>query len=262
MTNKSDWQEANRRLSAEERRTLGDPPTAEEMLAYSRGEMTESEEERIRELLVAYPDLARMYAAPAPEAPRPGDEDAVPEEQVLAGWCALRRRLGGPAVPAEERDRRADAQRGRVLFRHLPATIAAAFALVFFGLFVQAESRARHHQREGQLPRILGAPQELEPDGSRGLGAPTMLRKDGEAYLLKPRLINEVHYPHYAIELHDASGAIWTSRSAQPDQEGTFQIVIPHGFLRAGPRYQLRIFGVDGETRTALGSYDVAVPSE
>src|ERR1043165_304475 len=72
MTNKSEWQEANRRVMAEQREKLGEPPTADEMLAYSRGELSESEEERIRDLLVAYPELSRMYAAPFAEEAEPG----------------------------------------------------------------------------------------------------------------------------------------------------------------------------------------------
>lgn len=257
MNNKSDWQDANRDLTAEQRRKLGEPPTAEEILAYSRGELSESEEERIRDLLVAYPELARMYAAPFPE-----EGDAVSEEQLRIGWNALQRRLAnrkdGEGRPA------ADAQRGRVLFlRYAPTTIAAAFALVFFGLFVQAEGRARYYAEQGKLPRILAAPQELDPDGNRGPDAPTMLRKDGEAYLLKPRLINQVLYPHYRIELQDSKGAVlWTNHSARPDEDDAFQIVVPHAFLRAGQTYELHIFGVDGETRTGLGSYDLAVPAE
>ena len=262
MTDKSEWQEANRRLMAEQRRALGDPPTAEEMLAYSRGELTEKEEERIRDLLVAYPELARMWGEAVPEAPQPGDPDAVSEEKVLASWRELQRRLADAAVSHPDPDRRADAQRGRVWFHlHAPTAVAAALALVFFGLFVRAENRVRHSEREGLSPRILGAPQELESDGHRGPAAPTMLRNDGEAYLLKPRLINQVRYPHYTIELHDDNGVIWTSHSAQPDEDDAFQIVIPHGFLRKGRTYELRIVGVDGETGAPVGRYDVAVPA-
>jgi hypothetical protein len=245
MTNKTEWQEANRRLMAEQREKLGDPPTAEEMLAYSRGEMSAEEEDRIRELLVAYPELARMYGAPFPEEPEAG----VSNEAVRDGWKDVQRRLGVTVMPARARMR-----------NYIPTTIAAALALVFFGLYVQAESRARDHARD--LPRVLGAPQELDPDGNRGAGAPTTLRKDGDAYLLKPRLLNQVHYPHYSIELHDMSGAVWTSPSAQPDNEEAFQIVISHDFLRPGVRYQLRIFGIDGDTPRPVGSYDVIVPSE
>lgn len=256
MTTKSEWQEANRRLMAEERQRLGDPPTAEEMLAYSRGELPESEEERIRDLLVAYPEIARMYGAAFPE-----EGDAVTEEELAAGWKTLQQRLGGRRAV---NDSRAESQRGRVVFRrYVPSTIAAALALVFFGLFVQAETRARHFERQSRLPRLLGAPQELVPDGNRGPDSATLLRQDGEAYWLKLPLINQVRYPHYRIELRDARGTtIWSGNAAQPDQDDAFQIVVPHELLRSGQTYQLRIAGVDGKTQTTVGMYDVAVAAE
>jgi len=248
MTNKSEWQEVSRRLTAEQRQKLGDPPTAEELRAYGRGELSESEEERIRDLLVAYPELARMYSAPFPEEGEPG----VSNEQIAAGFHDVRRRLGMTAMSP------------RVRMRHyVPTPIAATIALVFFGLgfFVHAEVRARDRARN-DLPRILGAPQELDPDGNRGPATPTLLSKEGDAYLLKPHLLNQVRYPHYTLELSDDKQVIWTSHAAEADQDDTFQIVIPHTFLRAGRTYQLRIFGVDGDTQRHAGSYDVAVPSE
>ena len=263
MTNKSDWQEAERRLSADEREKLGEPPTAEEMLAYSRGELSESEEERIHDFLVAYPELARAYSAPFPEAPREGDEDAVPDEELHAGWSALLRRLGRNRGTS---DPRAEAQRGRVVvFRHyVPTAVAAALAVVFFALYVQAESRARYHERAGRLPRVLAAPQELEPDGNRGPdGAPTMLRKDAELYLLEPKLVHQVRHPRYRMELADARGAVlWANSSAMPDADDNFLLTIPHDFLTAGQTYRIRIFGVDGETQSEVGTYDVLAPAE
>ena len=266
MTDKSEWQEANRRLIDEERRKLGDPPTAEEMMAYCRGQLPESEEERIRELLVAYPELARVYGAEIPPEPRPGDPDAVSDEEMLAGWTEFRQRLGGSAPPAprDDRARRTDGQRGRLVIRHyIPTTIAAAFALVFFALFVQAESRARYHEREGHAPRVVGEPQELEPGGRRGGAAPTMLRLEGEGYLVRLRLFLPVQYPHYSVELQDGSGqTLWINNTAKPGQDKTLQIFIPRDFLSAGTAYQLRVFGLDGDTRPEVGAYDVAVPAE
>jgi hypothetical protein len=245
MANKSDWQEANRRLMAEQREALGEAPTPEELLAYSRGELNERDEERIRDLLVAYPELARTYSAPLPEEPQPG----ITEEEIAAGLYDVKQRLG------------ISSPRRRIWY-YLPTTVAASLALVFFGLYVQAESRARDHARTCDLPRILGAPQELDPDGNRGANPATVLRKDGEAYLLKPRLLNQVRYPHYSLELHDGRGPVWTASAAEAAQDDTFQIVIPHSFLRAGDTYQLRIAGIDGETRRPVGVYDVAVPAE
>jgi hypothetical protein len=262
MNDKKEWQEANRELIAEERRRLGDPPTVEEMLAYTRGELSEAEEERIQDLLVVYPELARMYCEPFPEEPRPGDSDHVSEAQVAAGWNALQQRLR----PRGDTPARDEAQRGRVLsMRYVPTAVAAMVAVVFFGLFVQSEFRARHYAREARQPHIPGAPQELVPDGNRGAGAPTLLSRDGEAYLLRPHLINQLKYPHYRLELHDAQGAaIWTNAAAKPDDDDaeTFQIVVPHAFLAEGEKYQLRIFGVDSETQHLLGTYDLGVPAE
>jgi hypothetical protein len=262
MIEKSEWQSANRELAAEDRRRLGDPPTAEEMLAYSRGELSEAEEERIQDLLVAYPELARMYSAPFAEEPRPGDADAVRPDEVAAGWDDLQRRLG----TTERVSQPAETEGGRVIAfrRYLPTAVAAALALVFFGLFVQSESRARYHARQAALPRLLGAPQELTPGGTRGPGGTaTMLRKDGEAYLLKPRLINEVRYPHYQIELRDAGdAAIWTNKTAHADEDDAFQIVIPHTLLRDGEHYRVLIFGADGTRRELVGEYKVRVAAE
>jgi hypothetical protein len=189
-----------------------------------------------------------MYSAPFPEEAEAG----VSKDAISDGWHDVQRRLGITVMPTRARVR-----------NYIPTTIAAALALVFFGLYVQAESQARDNARGRDLPRVLGAPQELDPDGNRNpAAAPTFLRKDGDAYLLKPRLINQVRYPHYSIELYDKSGPVWTSPSAQPDEEDAFQIVIPHDFLRTGVLYQLRIFGIDGEARRPVGSYDVQVPAE
>jgi hypothetical protein len=262
MTNNSEWQEANRELIAEERRRLGDPPTAEEMLAYSRGELSETEEDRIRDLLVAYPEIARMYGAAFPEPAQPGDPDYANDADTAAAWARFQERLGRPRT--EPRRPQAEGQRGRVIaLRHLPTAVAAVFAMVFFGLFLLAESRARFHAQQRMAPRILGSAQELDPDGRRGAPAPTLLRKDGEAYLLKPRLINEVRHAHYQMELHDAKGeVIWTNNTAQPDQDDAFQIVVPHAFLQPGETYHLRIYGADGDSRSEVASYDVVAPAE
>lgn len=256
MTSKSEWQEANRELMAEQRGMLGDPPTAEEMLAFQRGELSEREEERVRDLIAAYPELARIYNEPFPDE---GDE--VGEEQRRASWEALQQRLGERSDAAAPRDD--EGQGGRVvLLRYVPMAVAAALAIVFFGLFVRAEQRARYYAAASTEPRVLGIAQELDPDGNRGPAAATVLRKDGEAYLLKPRLMHQMRYPHYRIELHDSRGeVIWTNRTAQPDLDGVFQIVVPHAFLRDGETYRLRISGLDGEPRL-IGVYDVSAPAE
>jgi hypothetical protein len=186
----------------------------------------------------------------------------VSEEQLRTGWSSLQRRLDNRKDAAARPD--AEAQRGRVLFlRYGPTTIAAMIALVFFGLFVQAESRARYHAEQSNVPRILGVPQELNSGGRRGPDSPTMLNKDGEAYLLKPILGSSVRHPHYRIELQDARGAVlWKNDSVRPDLDNTFQIVIPHSFLHPGEAYELKVLGVDGKAPAEVGRYELEVPAE
>lgn len=69
MITKSDWQSVNRQLMADQREQLGDPPTAEELQAYMEGKLSGEEEERVRELLVCHPDLARSLTEPFPTQP-------------------------------------------------------------------------------------------------------------------------------------------------------------------------------------------------
>ncbi len=258
MTSKSEWQEANRELIAERRRALGDPPTAEELLAFSRGELSECEEERIRDLIAAYPQLARMYNEPFPEE---GDE--VTEGEMRASWEALQQRLGRRSDPASARE---EAQRGRVvIMRYVPTAVAAALAIVFFGLFVRAEKRARFFAEESTRPRVLGIEQQLDPDANRGPEAATVLQMDGEVYLLKPSLITQIDYPHYQLELRDAKDAIlYENRDAKPlleNQTKMFRIIVPHALFEPGETYQLRIFGLDGGSRREIGVYHVSAPA-
>lgn len=69
MITNADWQSVNRQLMADQRAELGDPPTADELQAYMEGKLSAEDEERIRELLVCYPDLARSLAEPFPAQP-------------------------------------------------------------------------------------------------------------------------------------------------------------------------------------------------
>lgn len=115
MIDKREWQAASRDLSTERRRFLGDPPSTEELIAYTRGELPEEEEERIRELLVCYPDLARAIATPLlDEGEKPAAERRPWFWQFASGIAAAiaillgatlwnaRQELRSPRVATEE----------------------------------------------------------------------------------------------------------------------------------------------------------------
>src|SRR3954453_19107713 len=88
MITKNDWEVVLGRLTAEEREILGPPPTAEEMLAFEDGSLPPGQMERVRGLLVAYPELARALAHPIAE-----DDEPLPHGEIDGRWTEFQRTL-------------------------------------------------------------------------------------------------------------------------------------------------------------------------
>lgn len=254
MTTKSEWEQANRELLAQLRAKLGDPPTAEEMLAYSRGELSEEQAARVRELLVAYPDLARAYTEPFPDAPQPGDADYLSDEEVAASWEALKQRRAAANAPS----------RARILsFRSMPTAIAAVLALVFAGLFAQAEMRARRYQEELSRPLVVGDEVKLSPSTPTrgGEEPPKTVETDGGAYRFAPRLSGvREFYGHYRIEIVDRADqrVMWSDTTAKRRRDDSFDLIVPRRFLPPGD-YEIRISGIHHKDHL-LGVFDFRIP--
>src|SRR5688500_16910631 len=98
MITKSDWQAVHQEMTAEERRKLGEPPTTEEMLAYSHGELSAENVERVKAWLVCNPDMARALMEPFPsDDAKPGDADFLSEEELSKRWASLQQSIHGVA---------------------------------------------------------------------------------------------------------------------------------------------------------------------
>jgi hypothetical protein len=284
MITKSDLQKANDELLAAERARLGDPPTAGELAAYARGELAPEAEARVRDLLVAYPELTGALLEPFPTEPaRPGDADYLPDAEFATHWASLQQRMkksdraetgmrvvasserdapAATATAAEAHDARDAAANGRVLRfqRRISFALAAMLLLAFGGNLWQAA--ANRHLAE---PRVVGEEQSLAPDGRRGIDeVSTKLSTYGDAYLVGASLIGPEAYPHYRAELlaidADPPRLLWSGNDLQRGANDTFTILIPHEFLAAGSKYQLVLFGVDGARKERLASYTLRVP--
>jgi hypothetical protein len=222
MIRKSDLLSVTEEMNEEDRLRLGDPPTFEEMLAYQRGELSAADEQRVRELLICYPELARTLTEPFAE-----------ETPTLA-----------PVVR----------------FRHVWTAIAAAIALVFVALYWQAESKARRLDHQLSVPHVMAAEQLLLPDGQRGSEHATTLTVEGDSYVLVAALIHEARYPNYRLEIVDAaSKPLWRQSGLQPRDNDTFAIVVPREFLSPG-EYQIVLYGTGGPREIRVASYTVRVP--
>jgi len=222
MIRKPELQSVVEEMNEEDRRRLGEPPAFEEMLAYTRGELSPEDEQRVRELLVCYPDLARTLTEP---------------------------------FSGEE------AEGGRILrFRHVWTAIAAAVAIVFAGLYWQADSEARRLSHELSVPHVASSEQLLLPDGRRGRETATTLSTEGDSYLLVATLINEARYSRYRLEIADGNArSIWSQAGLVPRDNDTFAIIVPRSFLPPGG-YQVVLYGSGNKGEEQVATFSVRVP--
>jgi hypothetical protein len=246
MNTKSDWRTVNEQLMNDDRRKL-EPPTAEEMLAYTRGELSPEDEQRVRERLVCYPDLVRTLTEPFPdEGAEPGDRDYIPDEEYASHWDALQPRL---------RRSKRSTQGRRLQFWRTSAALAAALAVALgLGWWLSLPGAAS--------PRIVEQTESLMPDGRRGgSGTTGLVQKRGDSSLLVVPLINPRDYVEYRLELIRVKNnrTLWRSGVTRPRQDGPyagFSVLIPNEIVDRG-EYRIVVHGVAGKTERPVASYPV-----
>jgi hypothetical protein len=243
MTTKSELQAIHRQRMAD-RREHGEPPTAEEMLAYTRGELSPEDEARVQERLVAYPELLQTLTAPFPEAAQPGDPDYVSDAEFAKQWKRPAVASVHPLVPR--------------FWRNATLALAASLICVFGALLWQMRSNVGLN---GLGPRMSGDEQMLYPDGRRGPGGSAdTITTEGDAQLSLP-LVSRTTYAAYRIELVDAAQKrLWDSGSVQPRADAEkFTVIVPHAFLDAG-QYRFVLYGIEGGREERLTVYTFRVP--
>jgi hypothetical protein len=237
MITKSDWQAVLDQLTNEDRAKLGMPPTAEELVAFGKDELSADESERIRRLLVAYPELARAVAQPFPE-----DGEALMDADLDRRWSDFQRKV---AVPSPER--------GRVLV--FWRALAASLTLVVVGLVWQ-------QQHDRSRPLIISDEQLLEPDGQRGaVGPGVTLSPNADWALLTVPIIGAAGYDRYRLDLYaPGSGKpAWRSDVLPRRSNDAFAIVVPKRFLSEAGTYRIILMGVRGGGEERLATYSVRV---
>lgn len=238
MSDKADWQAAHDQMVEEERRRLGEPPTAEEVLAYTRGELAPDDEARVRALLVCYPELARTLTQPFSN----GDSAPLSDAEVSRHWAAFRKRVD-LAPP------------GRVLhFWRASAALAAALALLFGALLWREQQRSAEPRAwEGHL---------LLPDGQRGGEPPAAALPADEDVVVFLPLIDPRQFADYRLEIVDLSAGaprrVWSRTGVRRGENDTFVVHLPRAFAAPG-RYQFVIYGIEGAREERLSSYSVRV---
>lgn len=249
---KNDWIAASEELVADERERLGPPPSAAEVRAYLRGELPPEEAERIRDLLVCYPDLALSLTA----APGEGAARILSDEELAANWNAMQTRL------AERRRREAR--------RRIPVRVPPIAAMLVIGVATIALLQWRWNGERERLtrqlhePRVHGQRHTLEPIATRGSSGPHPYRLPAgeENFLLAPALVNSDEYSDYRVEIVGVSVSppktVWTRSGVPRTAAGTLELSVPRAFLRKGI-YRIDIYG-DAAKPELIANYLIEAP--
>jgi hypothetical protein len=283
MIKKTDWQAAYRDLIAEGRQRMGEPPTVEEVEAYLRGDLAAADANRVRQLLVYYPELADALEAPFPHPyqGRPGDADFLSEEEAAQDWAALQARISSPQIaavngrragpPSELAMPRAAGRRSRRFWGweqdlrpwQLSGLAAALLAVFLGGLLLRSQQELHRLQREIKEPRANLEHRLLLPDGQRGGPAeqpPIPLSSQADYFLFIPALIDQSEYPDYQLDLLDLSATpprrIWSGKGLSRRSDDTFEVLVPRAFLSPG-KYKFVLSGLSGTEKRVLATYTV-----
>jgi hypothetical protein len=247
MITKSELQALHGQMLADRRRRLGPPPTNEELFQFMRGELPPADEARVRELLIAYPELLRAMTEPFPhDDAKPGEVGYLSEDELARHWERLQTRIHNGAPSREARVLR--------MWQRATLALAAALAVTFGGLLWQG-ARTRH---ELLAPRVVADQQVLLPDGRRGPDGVTTITPQGDAFLLAVPLIDASEFAAYRLELLRGDEVLWASASQQRPANDTFTILVPRSFLAAG-RYQIVVYGVSGDRQERIATYSIRV---
>lgn len=241
MISKSDWRSVDQEWMDDERRRVK-PPTSDELTAYSRGELSPEDEERVREQLAAYPELVGALAEPFPtEGAEPGDPDYVSDEQFAADWAAMQKR-------------RTDGAKPRVIhfWRGLSALAATLAILLGVGWW-------RTLPRVVE-PQLVGDGEVLLPDGGRGPETATIVHMSGDSIVLVTPLMGSQRFADYrlAIERVPENRRIWRSGIVHPGEDDNFAILIHRRFAGRGT-YRVLVHGIAGGEERQIATYTVRI---
>lgn len=246
-------------VGAELRGGVSGHPSARELTAYHRDELTDEEMERIRDHLSLCRDCADLVLDVASFAePEAGSRTFAASEGMPAAWESLRSRL-----PDDERSPATVIPFPRKTPRLLPRSAPIAAALVVAVVCGWMISRWQSGEAPGLgEPQLTVPVQDLFPRSYRrgsdplpSLEVPTEAR----IFLLQLNLADAGSYPDYFLRIVDAAGGeIWSGNGLRRTAAGNFRIALPRRLLPAG-QYGIELYGVGGSSRTLLERFDLSI---
>jgi len=209
-------------------------PTSDQWLAYHRGELPESEQERLQEHLVRCRDCFDLSEAAAAFAQVDEEPGADGEVETAAQWRLLRPQLDPSLTNVREiSDRpRRPSWRGR-----LPTTLAASFFVALVA------SGAWNLQQQRRLESVLAPKPNVlisELSGGERAAKPSDFTETLSAHTGLLVLHPSEELPVYRLALSEAATGkpLW-SYELRPDKNLALTLQLPEG-IRPG-RYRLEL---------------------
>jgi hypothetical protein len=244
MVDNNDWESAYRD-AIDRGRARVDPPTPEELVAWSRGELPQSEGDHMRERLAYYPDLA---AALAEDAEVTEDEPPLlTREQIATDWELIQQRLGSPGgglrVPAELAAK-------PTRWSHWATLVPVVTTLLFAALFVRSRLTIDELRTQLYSPRENVERIELHATVPRGPASarPIVLQPSTKYLVLALNVTDDIRADQFRVAIRDLDAqpptTVWESTITR-GSDGAFSIEIPREFL-ARQAYQIDLFSNRG----------------
>jgi hypothetical protein len=236
MVSKSDWEDAYREAVERGRASVGPPPAPEELVAWSRGELSESEAAHMRERLAYYPDLAAALSEDDEAA-----EDEAPlltREQLANDWELIQQRMAPTVSPQVAA---AKGMRWRAWMTAIP--VLATF--MFAGLWVRSLYTIGTLRRQIEQPRENVERVDLYAGVPRGAPSPTpiVLPPSTKHIFFTLNVAEELQARAFRVEIRNLDTTpptvIWKN-PVMRSRDGTFSIEVPRSFL-PGQTYQINL---------------------
>lgn len=244
MISRADWDAAYQRLLAEGQKRLGPPPTFEEVDALSRGELPESEAERVRTSLAHYPELLRVLTEPFPA----NAEGVLTDQQLAADLARIREGVSRKTAPIASREAAPPVAPRKERFSSRTLAMAAGIAIAI----AIGSVAVRQMTREPRAVVTL----MLDSDGIRGGGRrgvpaqPPIQLSTSTDYTLQPIFTSPRHYREFRLELLDLSDGdtpprrVWLREHVPQQPDGTLAVDLSTEDLDPG-LYRLVLHGVN-----------------
>lgn len=235
MISKTEWDAALAACMAVERAKLGPSPTADELVGYIRGTLSEDDTRRVRAAVVYDPDLDGLFDEP--------DDRGVPlsDIQVAHDWVALQARVRAQSQPRRESSR----------------MLLAAAALIAVMITALIAPRLLERDSSGESVRV-----ELRPTARRGPAGiePYVVPHGAEQYVLVPMLVGEAQYESYRVHIvpDDPAQSTWESPSLRRLDDGTVPVTVDGHELREGGS-TVEVYGLDAGEPHLVERYAIFV---